>query len=170
MTADTDYKINFDPDFSDPKTYVGVNPNETTKSWMQNAVAKGYDTLFAEHYADYSSLFGRVSLDLNPNAPTTLEYPGVASLPTPARLKSYRTGKPDFGLEELYFQFGRYLLIASSRPGNLPANLQGMWHNNVDGPWRTAYAECACEAAGEDRFADSHLTDQRYECAFFIVL
>ena len=139
VTADTDYKINFDPDFNDPKTYVGVNPEETTKSWMQNAVAKGYDALFTEHYADYSSLFGRVSLDLNPNAPTTLEYPGVASLPTPARLKSYRTGKPDFGLEELYFQFGRYLLIASSRPGNLPANLQGMWHNNVDGPWRVDY-------------------------------
>ena len=139
VTADTDYKINFDPDFNDPKTYVGVDPEKTTKAWMQNAVAKGYDALFAEHYADYSSLFGRVSLDLNPNAPTTLEYPGVASLPTPARLKSYRTGKPDFGLEELYFQFGRYLLIASSRPGNLPANLQGMWHNNVDGPWRVDY-------------------------------
>ncbi len=139
VTADTDYKINFDPDFSDPKTYVGVDPEKTTNTWMQNAVAKGYDALFAEHYADYSSLFGRVSLDLNPNAPTTLEYPGVASLPTPARLKSYRTGKPDFGLEELYFQFGRYLLIASSRPGNLPANLQGMWHNNVDGPWRVDY-------------------------------
>ncbi len=139
VTADTDYKINFDPDFSDPKTYVGVDPEKTTNTWMQNAVKKGYDTLFAEHYADYSSLFGRVSLDLNPNAPTTLEYPGVASLPTPARLKSYRTGKPDFGLEELYFQFGRYLLIASSRPGNLPANLQGIWHNNVDGPWRVDY-------------------------------
>ena len=139
VTADTDYKINFDPDFSDPKAYVGVDPEKTTNTWMQNAVKKGYDTLFAEHYADYSSLFGRVSLDLNPNAPTTLEYPGVASLPTPARLKSYRTGKPDFGLEELYFQFGRYLLIASSRPGNLPANLQGIWHNNVDGPWRVDY-------------------------------
>lgn len=139
ITADTDYKINFDPDFTDPKAYVGVDPDATTQAWMQGALAKGYDTLFAEHYADYSSLFGRVSLDLNPNAPTTLEYPGVASLPTPARLKSYRTGKPDYGLEELYFQFGRYLLIASSRPGNLPANLQGMWHNNVDGPWRVDY-------------------------------
>ena len=139
ITADTDYKINFDPDFDDPKAYVGVNPDETTNSWMQGALAKGYDALFAEHYADYSSLFNRVSIDLNPNAPTTLEYLGVASLPTPARLKSYRTGKPDFGLEELYFQFGRYLLIASSRPGNLPANLQGMWHNNVDGPWRVDY-------------------------------
>ena len=139
ITADTDYKINFDPDFNDPQTYVGVNPEETTKAWIRNAVAKGYDELFKEHYADYSALFNRVELDINPNAPTTLEYPGVQHLPTPQRLASYRTGKPDFGLEELYFQFGRYLLISSSRPGNLPANLQGIWHNNVDGPWRVDY-------------------------------
>ena len=139
VTADTDYKINFDPDFNDPKAYVGVNPIATTDEWLRAAEAKGYDALYQEHYSDYSALFNRVKLDINPNAPTTLEYPGVASLPTPQRLKSYRTGKPDFGLEELYFQFGRYLLIASSRPGNLPANLQGMWHNNVDGPWRVDY-------------------------------
>ena len=139
VTADTDYKINFDPDFKDPKTYVGVNPDETTAQWIKNAAAKGYNELFKEHYADYSSLFNRVKLDINHNAPATLEYPGEASLPTPQPLKSYRTGKPDFGLEELYFQFGRCLLIASSRPGNLPANLQGMWHNNVDGPWRVDY-------------------------------
>ena len=139
VTADTDYKINFDPDFSDPKAYVGVNPDETTARWMKNAVRKGFDELLKEHYADYSALFNRVQLEINPNAPATLEYPGVASLPTPQRLKSYRTGKPDYGLERLYFQFGRYLLIASSRPGNLPANLQGIWHNNVDGPWRVDY-------------------------------
>ena len=139
VTADTDYKINFDPDFKDPKAYVGVNPDETTGEWMKNAVAKGYDALFNEHYADYSALFGRVQLDINPNAPMTLEYPGVTGLPTNERLASYRKGKADYGLERLYFQFGRYLLIASSRPGNLPANLQGMWHNNVDGPWRVDY-------------------------------
>ena len=139
VTADTDYKINFDPDFNDPKAYVGVNPDETTGEWMKNAVAKGYDALFKEHYADYSSLFGRVQLDINPNAPMTLEYPGVTGLPTNERLASYRKGKADYGLERLYFQFGRYLLIASSRPGNLPANLQGMWHNNVDGPWHVDY-------------------------------
>ena len=139
ITADTDYKINFDPDFSDPRTYVGVNPAETTKEWINNAVAKGYDKLYEEHYADYSALFNRVKFDINPNAPTTLEFPGTANLSTPARLKKYRSGTPDYGLEELYYQFGRYLLIASSRPGNLPANLQGIWHNNVDGPWRVDY-------------------------------
>ena len=67
--------------------------------------------------------------------------PGIDSkdLPITQRLENYRKGQDDFYLEELYFQFGRYLLIASSRPGNLPANLQGMWHNNVDGPWRVDY-------------------------------
>lgn len=139
VTADTDYKINFDPDFSDPKAYVGVDPDATTAEWIENAVAKGYNDLYAEHYADYAALFNRVKLELNPNAPMTLEYPGVNDLPTPARLASYRKGKADNGLEKLYYQFGRYLLIASSRPGNLPANLQGMWHNNVDGPWRVDY-------------------------------
>ena len=139
ITADTEYKINFDPDFKDPLTYYGTQHEATTQEWIENAVAKGYDELFKEHYADYSNLFERVKLDINPNAPATLEFPGVANLPTPQRLKSYRTGKPDYGLEELYFQYGRYLLIASSRPGNLPANLQGMWHNNVDGPWRVDY-------------------------------
>ncbi|MBQ5627018.1 MAG: glycoside hydrolase N-terminal domain-containing protein [Bacteroidaceae bacterium] len=139
VTADTDYKINFDPDFSDPKAYVGVNPDETTAAWMKNAVAKGFDNLFVEHYNDYIALFNRVELNLNPNAPTTLEFPAVKNLPTDKRLASYRTGKPDFALEQLYFQFGRYLLISSSRPGNMPANLQGIWHNNVDGPWRVDY-------------------------------
>ena len=139
ITADTDYKINFDPDFKDPKAYVGVNPDATTEEWINAAIAKGYENLYKEHYADYAALFNRVQLSINPNAPTTLEFPGVANLSTPKRLKSYRTGKPDYALEKLYYQYGRYLLIASSRPGNMPANLQGMWHNNVDGPWRVDY-------------------------------
>lgn len=132
VTADTDYKMNFNPDFNDPKTYVGVNPAETTRQWMEAAVQKGYESLFKDHYADYAALFNRVKLDLNPEKT-------VSNLPTPGRLRSYRQGKADNRLEELYFQFGRYLLIASSRPGNMPANLQGIWHNNVDGPWRVDY-------------------------------
>lgn len=132
VTADTDYKINFDPDFKDPKTYVGVNPAETTRQWMDNAVSMGYDVLFKQHYDDYAALFNRVKLQLNPDQQS-------ANLPTAKRLQNYRKGQPDFYLEELYYQFGRYLLIASSRPGNMPANLQGIWHNNVDGPWRVDY-------------------------------
>lgn len=132
VTADTDYKINFDPDFKDPKTYVGVNPVETTRQWIDNAVSMGYDVLFKQHYDDYATLFNRVKLQLNPDQQS-------ANLPTAKRLQNYRKGQPDFYLEELYYQFGRYLLIASSRPGNMPANLQGIWHNNVDGPWRVDY-------------------------------
>ena len=139
ITADTDYRMNFAPDFKDPQTYVGTNPEETTSKWMNEAVAKGYEVLFQEHYDDYSKLFDRVKIAINPNAPTTLEYPATTDLPTPARLQKYRSGHADYGLEALYFQFGRYLLIASSRPGNMPANLQGIWHNNVDGPWRVDY-------------------------------
>lgn len=132
ITADTDYKMNFDPDFNDPKTYVGTDPLATTKKWLNDAAGKTFDYLLNEHYADYSCLFRSVSLSLN-NASATDD------MPVNERLARYREGKSDFYLEQLYYQFGRYLLIASSRPGNLPANLQGLWHNNVDGPWRVDY-------------------------------
>lgn len=132
LTADTDYKMNFDPDFANPKTYVGNDPSQTTQTMMDKAFAKGYDELYSNHEADYTKLFNRVQLHLNPGIEST-------SLPTYQRLINYRAGKPDYRLEELYYQFGRYLLIACSRPGNLPANLQGMWHNNLDGPWRVDY-------------------------------
>ena len=59
-------RLNFDPDFKDPKTYIGVNPEETTKQWMNNAVAQGYTALFNQHYNDYATLFNRVRLNLNP--------------------------------------------------------------------------------------------------------
>ena len=132
ITADTDYKMNFDPDFNDPKTYVGTDPLATTKKWLNDAAGKTFDYLLNEHYADYSCLFRSVSLSLN-NASATDD------MPVNERLARYREGKSDFYLEQLYYQFGRYLLIASSRPGNLSANLQGLWHNNVDGPWRVDY-------------------------------
>lgn len=132
VTADTDYKMNFNPDFKDPKTYVGVDPAETTCQWINNAVMQGYTALFQHHYSDYAALFNRVRLNLNPTVKTS-------DIPTPQRLKNYRNGQPDYYLEELYYQFGRYLLIASSRAGNMPTNLQGIWHNDVDGPWRVDY-------------------------------
>lgn len=132
LTADTDYKMNFNPDFKNPKTYVGDDPELTTQSMMNQALLKGYETLANNHKADYTALFNRVKLTLNPDVTGS-------GLPTYQRLANYRKGQPDFRLEELYYQFGRYLLIASSRPGNLPANLQGIWHNNLDGPWRVDY-------------------------------
>lgn len=98
VTADTDYKMNFAPDFTDPKTYVGVNPLETTQQWMKDAVSKGYSNLLDEHYKDYASLFNRVKLELNPTVKTS-------NLPTAQRLKNYRNGQPDYYLEKLYYQF-----------------------------------------------------------------
>ena len=81
VTADTDYKVNFTPDFKNPKTYVGVNPVETTGQWLANAVAKGYSALLNEHYQDYAALFNRVKLNLNPTVKT-------GNLPTGQRLKN----------------------------------------------------------------------------------
>lgn len=130
LTADTDYAPNYNPALNDPKAYVGVRPQETTASWMKKAAKQGYDRLFAAHLQDYRALYDRVSF--------TLEGPS-SDKPTNERLADYRQGVKDAGLETLYYQYGRYLLIASSRPGNLPANLQGLWHNNVDGPWRVDY-------------------------------
>ena len=132
LSADTDYRMNYDPDFGDPKAYVGVEPLVTTDEWMKAALAKGYDALLDEHISDYSSLFGRVDLSLGGDS-------SLDELTTPERLDRYRSGASDPGLEELYYQFGRYLLIASSRPGNLPANLQGIWHNGIGGPWNVDY-------------------------------
>ena len=130
LTADTDYAPNYNPDFNDPKAYVGVNPELTTTQWMKKASKKSFNKLFNEHYKDYAALYNRVKFNLN--GPSSAK-------PTNERLADYRKGDKDPGLETLYYQYGRYLLIASSRPGNLPANLQGMWHNNVDGPWRVDY-------------------------------
>lgn len=132
LTADTDHKMNFNPDFKDSKAYVGNDPEQTTQAMMKQALQKGYDELYRNHENDYTSLFNRVRLQLNPeeNSP---------NLPTYQRLANYKKGMPDYQLEQLYYQFGRYLLIASSRPGNMPANLQGIWHNNLDGPWRVDY-------------------------------
>ena len=130
LTADTDYKPNYDPDLNDAKAYVGVNPLATTDGWMRKACKTSWNKLLQTHLRDYTALFGRVTFQLDKS---------TSALPTNKRLEAYRKGAKDQGLETLYYQFGRYLLIASSRPGNMPANLQGIWHNNVDGPWRVDY-------------------------------
>lgn len=131
LTADTDYAPNYNPDFSDSRAYVGVDPVETTSQWMEKAAKQSFSKLFKAHLRDYTALFNRVKFTLGDSP--------HADVPTPQRLADYRKGMKDAELETLYFQYGRYLLIASSRPGNLPANLQGIWHNNVDGPWRVDY-------------------------------
>lgn len=138
LTADTDYKMNFDPDFNDPKTYVGVEPMETTASWLKAAKALNYKRLMRRHLADYRPIFTRVSLLLGADANKALTRTELEKA-TPDRLADYRRGVADPYLEALYYQFGRYLLISSSRAGNLPANLQGLWLANSDAPWHADY-------------------------------
>ncbi len=101
---------------------------------IARAYAKGVDRIWADHVADYHNLFDRVTLDLG-STPDS-----VASLPTEAQLKRYTDLKevnPD--LEELYFQYGRYLLISSSRTSGVPANLQGLWNEYLLPPWSSNY-------------------------------
>ena len=132
IAAGTDYRRNTDPDPTDPGAYTGDDPAPNVNATAREAAALGYNALRQRHIDDYRSLYGRVSLTLTSNRSNDL-------LPTPDRLGAYRRGERDNAMEELLFNYGRYLLISSSRPGNLPANLQGMWHNNIDGPWRVDY-------------------------------
>ncbi|MBL8214806.1 MAG: glycoside hydrolase family 95 protein [Bryobacterales bacterium] len=92
---------------------------------LEAAARRKYADLRARHVADHQKLFRRVSLDLGPAA---------SALPTDQRLKLAKD-RPDPQLLALYFQYGRYLLIASSRPGSQPANLQGIWNEQVRPPW-----------------------------------
>ena len=109
----------------------GEGPHGKVAGWIEAAAARSYGALREEHIRDYHRLFGRVTLDL-----------GGAdrdAYPTDTRLVQYGKGGEDPALEALFFQFGRYLLIASSRPRNLPANLQGLWNNSNNPPWRSDY-------------------------------
>ena len=92
---------------------------------------KSYEHLRAAHVADYQELFNRVQLDLG----TT----DAVKNPTDQRLRDVKKGKHDPQFETLYFQFGRYLLISSSRAGYLPANLQGKWAQHYNAPWNSDY-------------------------------
>ncbi len=96
------------------------------------AAAKPYERLRSAHTADHQRLFRRVRLEL-PAAPE------AAALPTGERLKRVQNGAADQDLLALYFQYGRYLLIAGSRPGTMPANLQGIWNESLNPPWGSKY-------------------------------
>ena len=169
LASATNYKMNFDPDLSDPQAYFqGKDPGKVTAKRIARASRRGWKRLLKHHLADYQSLYRRVELTLSdaaaegdtPEGHATLGTvrggtasavgssvsetsegvsPSAAAMPTPYRLDRYREGFSDPGLEALYFQFGRYLLIASSREGDMPANLQGIWCNKIKGPWNTDY-------------------------------
>lgn len=101
--------------------------------YLDKALKKTYEGLLQAHVADYQHYFNRVTLTLNNNTGSR------ADLPTDQRLETYNKGGADPGLEALYFQFGRYLLISSSRLAGVPANLQGIWNKELRAPWSSNY-------------------------------
>ncbi|ODP36443.1 glycoside hydrolase family 95 protein [Sphingomonas turrisvirgatae] len=109
---------------------IGGDPSSIVRADIAAASAKGWPALLAAHQADHRKLFRRVELDLG-RTPS-------ADLPTDQRIA--RSGElDDPALVALYYQFSRYLLIASSRPGTQPANLQGIWNERTDPPWESKW-------------------------------
>lgn len=104
----------------------GKDEKAVCKQYATSLDTKEYTNLYQSHVDDYTSLFGRVTLDLGSS-------PEVA-LPIDQRIANYKAGM-DPALTALYFQFGRYLLISSSRPGSQPANLQGIWNKDMQPAW-----------------------------------
>ncbi|HEY2399065.1 MAG TPA: glycoside hydrolase N-terminal domain-containing protein, partial [Steroidobacteraceae bacterium] len=100
---------------------------------LANASRQTYAQLLQAHLADFHRYFDRVSLSLNP------AEDDKSRLTTDERLDAYGRGVTDSGLEALYFQFGRYLLMSSSRTAGAPANLQGIWNKDVRAPWSSNY-------------------------------
>lgn len=100
---------------------------------LQAAAALGFEVLRERHTEDHRALFDRVSFSLSP------EVESEEDKPTDRRLTDYQVTKNDPHLEALYFHYGRYLLMGSSRPGTQPANLQGIWNPHVSPPWHSDY-------------------------------
>ncbi|MFI6324072.1 glycosyl hydrolase family 95 catalytic domain-containing protein [Nonomuraea sp. NPDC050556] len=119
MSAGTDYADSY-------PTYRGADPHARVTAAVSAAAALGYSGLMAAHLADYKGLFDRVRLDLGQQA---------SAVPTDQLLRKGASR----ALEVLFFAYGRYLLIASSREGSLPANLQGVWNNSNNPPWSADY-------------------------------
>ena len=133
MAAGTNYKLCMDDSFD---YFTGGDPLSAVSGRISAAASKGYAALKQRHIADYSELFGRVNLNL-----CGAEFP--QSKTTDELLKGYQNGtnteSENRYLETVYYQFGRYLLISSSREGSLPANLQGLWADSLNPPWSADY-------------------------------
>lgn len=109
----------------------GKDEKEIAAGFLDKASALSYDELKRRHISDFSGLFNRVSIAFN--------QAKAPNLPIYQRLINYTDSASDYDLESLYFQFGRYLLISSSRPGGIPANLQGIWNPYIRPPWSSNY-------------------------------
>ena len=124
FTAATDFKGG---------RFLGGSPGPHCKAILDMAAAKPYGELRSAAIKDTSNRMSRMSLRLGE------ADPALESLPTDERLRRVAQGGNDFGLQALYFQFARYLLVSSSRPGGLPANLQGLWASGINNPWGSKY-------------------------------
>ncbi|MBN7809951.1 glycoside hydrolase family 95 protein [Algoriphagus sp. H41] len=117
--------------FDKSPAFEGVDEEAKVKALLGQAHSKSYENLRQSHVEDYQNLFGRVKISLAKKS-------SQSALPTDQRVKFFENGK-DPSLVGLYFQFGRYLMIAGSRPGGQPLNLQGIWNEQVIPPWASAY-------------------------------
>jgi len=124
LTASTDHKLEY------PR-YTGADPLATTMAQLESASSRPYRELLKRHVEDFSRLTGKVRLRLWEG--------GEDTIPTDVRLKGQAADPDDLRLQEVYFQYGRYLLVSSSRQGSLPANLQGLWANKIQTPWNCDY-------------------------------
>lgn len=115
---------------SPARNWRGEAPGGVVARTLDAAAAKSYDKLRTSHVADHQALFRRVSIDLGPSRD---------SQPTDQRIILNQKDAADPGLSALFYQYGRYLLIASSRPGGLPANLQGIWNQDMKPAWYSGY-------------------------------
>lgn len=111
----------------------GKDEKKIAMEHLNKAIRKNYQALLAAHLSDFQKYFDRVSLQINNGGGSE------TNLPTDERLDAYSKGGEDAGLEALYFQYGRYLLISSSRVPEVPANLQGIWNKELRPPWSSNY-------------------------------
>jgi len=111
--------------------YHGQDPEVECRRRIENLSLKRYEQIYEHHISDYHRLFNRVHIELGSSQ--------ASLFATDERIDAVKRGLNDPDLVELYFQFGRYLLISSSRPGSLPANLQGLWCDGLNPPWNSDY-------------------------------
>ena len=128
LAAGTNFEQNFN------KEWIGDHPHQRITECVDQAAEQSLERLIQTHMEDYQSLFSRVSLNLGETLPE------IKNRSIQERLDAYTNQKTeDPELEALFFQFGRYLLISCSRPGSLPANLQGVWNHSNQPAWAGDY-------------------------------
>lgn len=115
-------------------TFRYQDPEQVCLEQIETASLKTYPELKEAHITEYHEKIDRVHLEFSSDTKKN-----VLHLPTDLRIKRYQEGEEDVALESLFFQYGRYLLISSSRPGSLPANLQGIWNDQFTPPWESKY-------------------------------